>query len=991
MSERELPEAPAVDGVGALTRRIGLPGADRVTLPTAAPARQQAPPDLRIPPSGGLVRPRVVATLDRLRDVRVCAVVAPPGSGKTTALAHWARQAPVDVLWWRAQPGTADPVADVLAGIGAALRPSGARLPRVPEVADVSAALDRHSGPVAIVLDDFQHVATDPVGALLERLVLATGDHVHLAVGSRVLPPLNLARSEVASHVVGPADLRFRPVEVAELFRVEYRIPISAEDARALARNTDGWAAALHLIHHGVAGRGPHARHSALASLGDGASYARDYLTRTFLADLDTADLAFLRQTAPFEALVGAFCDRLLGRTGSDESIARLARRGILTPVEDGRGFALPRVLRADLLTSATVDSGPGAASLAFRAAAEILADAIGSAGPSTAPAAARAWASGGSWPEALTLLAGCWDDVLADPDLAWLDAAPPDVIDHPLVRTARAECARRDGRLRTALDLLAEGPPSGSQPPAATAAEVARFCRTWLIGDLQPGDRWTECLRAAVRRPNPDRTTALPRAHRAVLGALELTIGGDLTAARSRLDRSLDLITDPVLACAADLLAAALHPDEPDRADAAALQAEELGFPWFARVANGLAHAGDPDVLAAEANAADDRGDAWGALLMTGFGAVAELRAAHPASRAFDDVVRRCRELDAPALESWARSGLALSAALAHLPDAGRDAESAVGFAHSAQVPGALAVARLALATCRDDSELRAHAQAEIDRLGLRSPATADPPERTQTSAVAAVVRRPPVAVRCFGGFDILVDGVAPDLHAVRPRARALLRLLALHAGHPAHREVIAEAMWPQLDGAAALHNLHVCVSGLRTALEPGVARGASRLVVRDGDRYLLALPDGSVSDLRTFDDRTAAAETASATGDPDRAIADLEAALDVYVGEVLPEDGPTEWVLPHREHYQVRAAEAAAQLGRLHLDQHRPDQAASAARRSIDIDPFRDASWRLLIAAHHAAGNLAGAEEARRSYANVLASLGVASNAATSMTRPR
>jgi hypothetical protein len=41
------------------------------------------------------------------------------------------------------------------------------------------------------------------------------------------------------------------------------------------------------------------------------------------------------------------------------------------------------------------------------------------------------------------------------------------------------------------------------------------------------------------------------------------------------------------------------------------------------------------------------------------------------------------------------------------------------------------------------------------------------------------------------------------------------------------------------------------------------------------------------------------------------------------------------------------------------------------------------------LLIAAEDAAGNLAEAEEARRSYADVLASLGVASQAATSFTR--
>jgi len=990
VSERENALTPVDDAGRPPAQPAVLGDADRISLPPAAQSKRLATPDVRVPAPSGLVRPRLVATLDQLLDVRVCAVVAPPGSGKTTALAHWARQAPIDLLWWRADPGTTDPVADVLAGVGAALRPLGPRLPRVPDLGDLTAALDGHRGPVAIVLDDFHYVAIERVGALLERLLLATSDQVHLVISSRVPPPLNLARSELASHVVGAADLRFRPVEVAELFRLEYRSPLGAEDARALARHTEGWAAALHLFHHGVAGRGPHARHRALAGLRDGAGYAREYLTRTFLADLDAADLAFLRQTAPFDALVGEFCDRILGGTGSAETIARLARRGVLTPVEVGRGVALPRVLRDHLLFAMTVDAGPGSAGQAFRAAAEILADAIGTTVPSTAPVAARAWAAGGSWPDALAVLAGSWDDVLADPDLAWLDDAPPDILGHPLVRTARAECARRDGRLAAALDLVQAGPPPRSPAAAGSAADIARFCRTWAIGDLQPEGRWAEYLRAAVRRPNADRQTTLARKERTVLAALELTISGNVVAARRRLEDVADPITDPALECAADLLGAALHPDQADLADAVALHAEDLGFPWFARVAHGLTHVGDANLLAADVNVAEDRGDQWGALLLTAFGALSDLRSGRPATRGFDDLVRRCRELDAPALEAWARSGQALSGVLAQLPDAAREAESAVGFAYSAQVPGALALARLALAGCRDDRALRALTEAELDRLGLRQPAADRTAEQRSPAPTTAAVRRPPVDVRCFGGFDILVGGAAPDLGAVRPRARALLRLLALHAGHPAHREVIAEAMWPQLDGAAALHNLHVCVSGLRTALEPGVARGASRLIVRDGERYLLALPPGSRSDLRTFDDRAAAAESAYAAGDIDAAIADLETALGLYVGEVLPEDGPTEWVLPHREHYQVRAAEAAAQLGRLHLEQAQPDEAVGAARHSIDIDPFRDASWRLLIAAHEAAGNVAGAEEARRSYADVLASLGVASQAAMSITRP-
>jgi DNA-binding SARP family transcriptional activator len=946
-----------------------------------------------VPVARGLLRPRLVAALDRLLDVRICAVVAPPGSGKTTALVHWARQAPTDVLWWRADPGAADPVTAVRAGLGAALSSAGHRLPAVPDEASLVAALDGHQGPIVLILDDFHLVGTDPVGALVERLLLATGDHVHLVIGSRVIPPLNLARSELASHLVGSSDLRFRPFEVAELFRLEYRVPLGPDDARELTRHTEGWAAALRLFHHGVAARGPHARHRGLAGLGDGAGYARDYITRTFLADLDTADLMFLQRTAPFESLVGGFCDRLLARTNSEETIARLVRRGVLIPLEDGRGFALPRVLRHHLLAVTTTDAGPRATAQAFRSVAGILTDAIGSTVPTTAPEAARAWAAGGGWPDALTVLSESWDSVLADPDLAWLDAAPPEIRAHPIVRAARAEHARRDGRLEAALELLEEGPPPAAAVPAATAAAITRFCRTWTTGDLQPGGHWSEYLRAAVRRPNPDRRTPLPRQQRDVLAALELTISGNLTGARRLLAQVAGRVTEPVLGCVADLLGAGLHPDEPDRADAVALLAEDLGFPWFARMAHALTHVDDPEVVGAEVSAADDRGDRWGALLLILAGALGDLRAGRPASAAFDDAARRCRELDAPALEAWARSGQAISSVAANLPDALREAESAVGFAHSAQVPGAVALAHLALARCRDEAdEPRRIAERELDRLGIRQPAAwgvAAVAAAEGAPGRATVVRRAPVDVRCFGRFELLVDGVRPDLQAVRPRARALLRLLALHAGQPTHREVIADAMWPQLDAAAALHNLHVCVSGLRAVLEPGAARGASRLLVRDGERYLLALPQGSVSDLRTFDARTAAAESAYAAGAIDTAIADLEAALALYVGEVLPEDGPTEWVLSQREHYQGRAAEAAAQLGRLHLEQQRPEEAAAAARRSIDVDPFRDGSWRLLIAAHDAAGNLAEAEEARRSYADVLASLGVASQAATSFTR--
>ena len=99
------------------------------------------------------------------------------------------------------------------------------------------------------------------------------------AAGRR--PRVNMARTELASEVVGPADLRFRPAETLDLFRDCYDLPLSDPDARVLTRRTGGWAAALHLFHHTVAGRAAEVRHRSVRVLGRRDDYAREYLAQT--------------------------------------------------------------------------------------------------------------------------------------------------------------------------------------------------------------------------------------------------------------------------------------------------------------------------------------------------------------------------------------------------------------------------------------------------------------------------------------------------------------------------------------------------------------------------------------------------------------------------------------------------------------------------------------------------------------------------------------
>jgi DNA-binding SARP family transcriptional activator len=239
------------------------------------------------------------------------------------------------------------------------------------------------------------------------------------------------------------------------------------------------------------------------------------------------------------------------------------------------------------------------------------------------------------------------------------------------------------------------------------------------------------------------------------------------------------------------------------------------------------------------------------------------------------------------------------------------------------------------------------------------------------------------PAELWVLGGFELRLAGRELDWSRLRPRARTTLRLLALHEGRPVHRETLVETLWPDLSASAGMHSLQVAVSSLRRFLDPGAARGESELLARAGDTYQLSLPAGSRSDLAEFEAclrrwrelRAVPGATAAAA-----AVAALRRALVLYRGDLLPEDGPAEWVVRERDRLRHDAAEAATALGAAEFAAGDPATAARVLERALRIDPFRDPAWRLLIRAHSDVGDVAAAARARLDYTRVLTDLGVA-----------
>ncbi len=249
-----------------------------------------------------------------------------------------------------------------------------------------------------------------------------------------------------------------------------------------------------------------------------------------------------------------------------------------------------------------------------------------------------------------------------------------------------------------------------------------------------------------------------------------------------------------------------------------------------------------------------------------------------------------------------------------------------------------------------------------------------------------------PALRLRLLGHFDLEVAGVQVDLSGIRPRVRSALRLLALHAGTPVHRDILVGALWPDVATEAAYRSVQVAVSSLRHLLEPDAARGQTTLLRRMDETYTLVMPAGSVSDLVGFESSLRRAAAARQAGDRAAELAALEQALTGYRGDLLVEEGAAEWVLGDRDRLRLLAADSAERLARVCLagwsrqvgdltayDSVALDGALAACRRSLALDPYRDSAWQLLVEMHELAGDAAAAENVRRRRRRVLSELGL------------
>jgi predicted ATPase/DNA-binding SARP family transcriptional activator len=213
--------------------------------------------------------------------------------------------------------------------------------------------------------------------------------------------------------------------------------------------------------------------------------------------------------------------------------------------------------------------------------------------------------------------------------------------------------------------------------------------------------------------------------------------------------------------------------------------------------------------------------------------------------------------------------------------------------------------------------------------RKGMCPPDRSEGVTRSETSA-----EKRPEAVRVWllRGFRVSVGSRTIEEGAWRLRkAAALVKLLALAPSHRLHRERVMDLLWPESGRKAASNNLRRVLHNARRVLDP--AAGSRHLASREESLFLCP-ESGLWIDVEAFE---GAAATARRAQDP----AAYRAAIDLYAGELLPEDRYEDWTEHKREELRRLYLELLVELAKAYEQRGDLGRAVEALRLAVTQEP--------------------------------------------------
>jgi ATP/maltotriose-dependent transcriptional regulator MalT len=292
-------------------------------------------------------RPRLLDKLRMGMDRRFVVIAAPAGYGKTVLLHQWVRQSGRPLAFLSLDTDDNDPArlfAYILASLQSVKPDFGQTTfsmlrsaePPASIMATLLHDLDKMSGEITLVLDNYQVIKAAEIHTLIAFLIEHMPAHMHLIIASRTEPPLPLplfrARGQMLE--LQAADLRFTVDDAIAM--INQKVPLTTSQIDMLVARTEGWIVGLKLALLAIQ-QGEDASH-LIESFGGSHRYIADYFSREILRNQSESAQRFLLHTAPLDRLSGPLCDAVTGDSNGQAMLTDLDQANLfLVPLDEER------------------------------------------------------------------------------------------------------------------------------------------------------------------------------------------------------------------------------------------------------------------------------------------------------------------------------------------------------------------------------------------------------------------------------------------------------------------------------------------------------------------------------------------------------------------------------------------------------------------------------------------------------------------------------
>ena len=320
------------------------------------------------PLAGQGERSRLSGLLDRgLEDrARLTLLSAPPGYGKTVAVAGWLESRALASAWLSLDPADNDP-ARFVRYLTAALRTvrpqagdatDGLFGPGANPTLDLLGAtlLDEiaaRDDPFVLVLDDYHVITADAIHRLVRFLIERGPPFAHVVLLTREDPPLPLARLRANGRLIElrADDLRYTEEEASGYLAEALPAELDPAQLAQLLERTEGWIAGLQLAAISMHGRADAG--TLINAFGGSQRFVFDYLADEVLGGVDEDLRSFLVRTSIAERFTAELCRELTGREDAAALLDRAERANLfLIPLDAERRWYRYHRLFADYLRS---------------------------------------------------------------------------------------------------------------------------------------------------------------------------------------------------------------------------------------------------------------------------------------------------------------------------------------------------------------------------------------------------------------------------------------------------------------------------------------------------------------------------------------------------------------------------------------------------------------------------------------------------------------